>query len=99
MTSWILQAELASFATSRVMHSMTYGNYALPWVLRWRFFDVALFEQINPVGLPHGTFGSLLSSTDMDRSAEEDSNQQVASLPRPKPNAAYCGLGNRANIA
>jgi hypothetical protein len=35
----------------------------------------------------------------MDRSAEEDSNQQVASLPRPKPNAANCGLGNRANIA
>jgi hypothetical protein len=62
-------------------------------------YDVALFEQINPVGLPHGTFGSLLSSTDMERSAEEDSNQQIASLPRPKPNAANCGLGNPANIA
>jgi hypothetical protein len=35
----------------------------------------------------------------MDQSAEKYDYQQLASMPRPKQEAANCGLGNGANIA
>jgi hypothetical protein len=35
----------------------------------------------------------------MHQSAEENGFQQLASAPRPKQDAANCGLGNGANMA